>query len=257
MSVDVVIPTFQETERLFRAVDSVLSQSSPVNNIYVLDDGSSQDVTRVLGKHLGKERRVHVVLMDHTGLPGVGRARGINLSSADWIAFLDADDLWASTKIEEQLLLAETSGSNLVCTNARIMKDGLEQRDYFPVGSVPDSLSFRELIKDNKVIASSVLASRTLLLKVGVYATGHQVRAVEDYATWLRCSSLEKISYLDSTLVDYELSESGLSAKSDPNVSIFAISDFIVWSRTTPSLGMGIAKKLRRVAHKEIKRRFL
>ena len=257
MSVDVVIPTYQETSRLFRAVRSALDQTSPVDQIYVIDDGSDYEVQESLRNHLSQDSRVTLIFNKHTGLPGVGRMDGIRLSSANWVAFLDADDFWEPTKIDKQLTLARDTGTQFVCTNGIKVKNGNQFGNYFPDGAVSQTISFSDLLRDNKVIASSVLAERSLLLDVGTFSSGHHVRAVEDYATWLRCSSITKISYLQLPLVYYEISEHGLSATLPLDASIFAISDFILWCRDSEILGERGAKKMRQAALKAVKSRFV
>jgi teichuronic acid biosynthesis glycosyltransferase TuaG len=257
VTVDVVIPTYQESERLFRAVESVLSQTVPVDHIIVVDGGSQEDVRKSLKEYFAKDSRVSLVLNEHTGLPGVGRETGIRLSSADWIAFLDADDVWEPRKIEQQLAFGEDTKSRFICTNASKIKHGLLSENYFPENSVLPAITFRDMIRDNKVIMSSALVDRKLLLDVGIFASGHHVRAVEDYATWLRCSSITKIAFLDQPLVKYEISESGMSASAVPDASIFAISDFINWSKETKVLSSSDSKKIRKEALKSIKSRFL
>lgn len=205
---------------------------------------------------LDLEDRVTLIFNDHTGLPGIGREEGVRLSSADWIAFLDADDFWVPTKIEKQLDFANETSSRFICSNATKIKDGALLGSYFPASSVPPSITFRDMIRDNKVITSSVLIDRELLMEVGVFSNSHNVRAVEDYATWLRCSTIAKIDYLDFPLVIYEVSQNGLSARAASDASLFAISDFIIWSRETRTLGTRKAERTRYAALKEIKARF-
>jgi teichuronic acid biosynthesis glycosyltransferase TuaG len=222
----------------------------------VFDDGSDQEVRNSVRKSLDSERRVTLIFGEHTGLPGVGREEGVRRSNADWIAFLDSDDFWSPTKIEKQLDFADETSCRFICSNATKTKGGAMLGSYFSSRSVPDSINFKDMIRDNKVITSSVLVDRALLLKVGLFAKSHHVRAVEDYATWLRCSSIEKIGYMDLPLVSYEVSQDGLSALATNDVSIFAISDFIVWSRETKVLSKRMAARARHKALRAIQARF-
>jgi hypothetical protein len=100
------------------------------------------------------------------------------------------------------------------------------------------------------------MADRELLMEVGVFASTPHVRAVEDYATWLRCISITSFSYIDTPLVDYEISELGLSAGSVMDARIFAISDFLVWLKTTALIDKKTSKRLRTIALKQLKSRF-
>lgn len=86
----VVIPTFNRARLIGRAVTCVLDQSYPCEEVLVVDDGStdgSQDIVRSLG---GKVR----LLQQEHGGPSRARNAGVRAATAEWIAFLDSDDLW-------------------------------------------------------------------------------------------------------------------------------------------------------------------
>lgn len=92
----VVIPTYNRARLIGRAVQCVLEQSLPCEEILVVDDGSTdgtQDVVRSMG---GK---VRLVLQTHGG-PSRARNTGVREAAAEWIAFLDSDDLWQSDHLK-------------------------------------------------------------------------------------------------------------------------------------------------------------
>lgn len=228
-SVDVVIPTYRETLRLFRAVDSAKRQTHSVSKIWVLDDGSEKSVVdEIREKFLGDEQVVFKSV-PHTGHPGKLRALAIGSSSADWIAFLDADDYWVDTKIAKQLDLAKLSNSDLVHSNALKVTDTNMQL-YFPEGRFYSSPSFCELVSDNKFINSTVLVRRRQLVNIGEYCTSSKVTA-EDYATWLRLAVHVKLVGTQEPLTFYQVSPEGLSHKHSPYKRIVALRDFLKWSK--------------------------
>ena len=97
--VSVVVPTYNRAELIQEAIESVLRQTTPVHEIIVVDDGST-DSTCELVRSYGD--RVVLLRHDRRG-PAAARNRGLARATGDWIAFLDSDDVWTPTKLEKQL----------------------------------------------------------------------------------------------------------------------------------------------------------
>lgn len=252
--VDVVIPTYQETERLFRAVESVKSQTIQLNKVFIVEDGSPENVRNEITTKYLNDKQIEVVLNNHTGLPGAGRKVGIEKSKAEWIAFLDADDTWTSKKIEKQLGAARESGADLIFSNAKIVMNGRHSGSFFSAGRFQTQPSVKELIADNRIVNSSVLVRRSALLAVGVYADSSHVRGVEDYATWLRLCVNHSFLGLDDELVQFEVSQNGIGLSSNPMVRIFALADFVAWSRGSGTIDSPQLRRARKTALAQILR---
>ena len=243
-TVDVVIPTYRETWRLFRAINSAKKQTYPVSTIWVIDDGSEKPVVDEIEKYFLADKQVVFKSVPHTGLPGKLREIAINDSAADWIAFLDADDYWVDKKLEKQLSLAQLMQSELVYSNATKITDS-EMDLYFLDNQFCPSATFYDLVSDNKIINSTVLVRRDNLLEIGTYCSTANVRAVEDYATWLRLSTKIKFAGSPEPLIFYQVSPKGLSQENTPNRRVFALADFLTWSKELPV--KGLAKRLKTV----------
>jgi len=254
--IDVVIPTFQESERLVRAVESVRAQTLKVNKVFIVEDGSSENVrNEITTKYLG-DTQIEVILNHHTGLPGAGRKIGVEKSKADWIAFLDADDTWASEKIEKQLTAARESGADLIFSNAKIFMNGRHHESFFSAERFQPQPSVQDLMADNRIVNSSVMVRRAALLAVGVYADSSHVRGVEDYATWLRLCVNHSFLGLDEQLVQFEVSHNGIGLSSNPMVRIFALADFVAWSRESGTLDSHHLRRARKSALAQILREY-
>ena len=91
MTVSAVIPTYNRRPYIQRAVDSVLAQSVPVDEILVVDDGSTDGTAELLAQRYGT--RVRVIQQANSGVSGA-RKQGIRHATGEWIAFLDSDDEW-------------------------------------------------------------------------------------------------------------------------------------------------------------------
>ncbi len=103
MTISVVIPAYNSAEHVGRAVDSVLGQSLAVDEIIVVDDGSTDSTADVVA---GFGDKVKYIRQDNAGA-GAARNAGIEAATSEWIAFLDSDDEWLSEKIQLQTEIIE------------------------------------------------------------------------------------------------------------------------------------------------------
>ena len=227
-TVDVVIPTYENCKMLTEAVNSCKKQSHPVSQIIVVDDGSSESIRKTLEQEYENDPIVKLIFVPHSGLPGVARDIGIQNSTASWIAFLDSDDTWEPSKIELQLNLASKSQASLIYTNAKVFGEKSEGGNLLT--HLPTNLTFRQLVKSNLIVNSSVLVRREVFNKSLTYATSLRVRAAEDYATWLRVRSKHKFAGIDSPLTNYRISETSIRKENDHDPRIYALADFVMWT---------------------------
>jgi glycosyltransferase involved in cell wall biosynthesis len=100
MTVSAVIPTFNRLAYVRRAIDSVLAQTVPVDEVLVVDDGSTDGTAEAVAVEYGAH--VRVVRQANTGVSGA-RRRGIREAHGEWIAFLDSDDTWTPNRNKELL----------------------------------------------------------------------------------------------------------------------------------------------------------
>lgn len=228
-SVAVIIPTFNETSRLVRAVESVFAQSSPVQEIFVIADGSSEDTRKFLKAQFGALQHVKLIEIEHSGLPGVARKTGLSLTTAEWIAFLDADDVWLPDKMEKQLHRISETKADLVYGNAFRVENG-ELELLLPKESVPDFATTRNLIRGNFIANSSVIVRKSALLSIGMYADSPRVRGSEDYATWLRLASSNfKLAGISEPTFEYHVYGSSLCNTTPYSARRRAIWDWMKW----------------------------
>jgi glycosyltransferase involved in cell wall biosynthesis len=120
--VSVIIPAFNASKFIRETLDSVIQQTHRDLEIIVVDDGSTDDTVRIVTEIQKKDSRVTLYRQANQGA-SVARNLGIEKSKADYIAFLDADDLWHPTKIEKQhdLLVASSDDVGLVYTYSRMI----------------------------------------------------------------------------------------------------------------------------------------
>ena len=186
-AVSVVVPLFNKKHHVGRAIESVLTQSWSDLELVVVDDGSSDGGAAVVAAYADPRLRLE---RQPNGGVSAARNRGVALSRAPWVAFLDADDAWTPSFLTDVMALAdghpEAAG---VALNYEIVSPGggralgvdpaaapaqlLDPLAYFRIGRHAPPLS-----------SSSVVVRREALLAAGGFPVG--VRLGEDIDTWLR-----------------------------------------------------------------------
>ncbi len=98
MRISVVIPAYNAGRYIGRAIDSVLAQTRPAEEIIVVDDGSTDNTAEIAGAY---GDRIRFIRQENAGA-SVARNTGIAAATGNWIAFLDADDEWLPEKLRLQ-----------------------------------------------------------------------------------------------------------------------------------------------------------
>ncbi|NNL68162.1 MAG: glycosyltransferase [Myxococcales bacterium] len=193
--VSVVIPTFERAELVARAVDSVRSQSTPVDEILVVDDGSTDGTA---GRLAALYPGMRVERQAHRGV-SAARNRGVELARGDWVAFLDSDDEWLPAKMERQLaaLAAAPQYRWVHCHEVWVRRGrrvNPRRRHTKSGGEI-----FESCLPLCVVSPSAVLIERRWLVEQGGF--DEALPACEDYDLWLRLAAREPILYIDEPLL--------------------------------------------------------
>ncbi len=125
-TISVVIPCFDAEAHLGAAIASVLAQTRPVLEVIVVDDGSTDDSARI-AESFGPP--VRVIRQSNAG-ESAARNRGIEAARGEWVAFLDADDLWLPHKLERQAEAIQGAAEDVVCVYCDfvLFGEGIEER---------------------------------------------------------------------------------------------------------------------------------
>ena len=127
--VAVIVPTFNRAELLQRALNSVLTQDVTRGlEVVVVDDGSADDIGRVV-KSVADER-VRLVRQDNGGVSRA-RNRGVEETDAEWVCFLDSDDVARAGWLEE-MLSAASQGIDLFSCRLLMFQRVINMAFNFP-----------------------------------------------------------------------------------------------------------------------------
>lgn len=199
--VAVVIPTYNHARFLSAAIESVLAQTRPVDEILVIDDGSSDVPGDVVVLYPG----VRIVHQANAGL-SAARNRGALETSAQFVLFLDADDRLKPEAIALSLenLLSHPDaafsygGYELVYSSADSSIRKQRRATYYP----SPTAAFGAFLEMNRVgMHGTVLYRREAIENVGGFNPG--MRACEDYDLFLRIAMRYKIVCRPEVLAEY------------------------------------------------------
>lgn len=178
--VSIIMPAYNAEKTLAESVESVINQTYKDWVLFILDDGS-KDKTRTISLEYAKvdERILYLPNEKNIGVSQT-RNRGINLSKGDWIAFLDSDDMWEETKLEDQIRDCLKKGYYFSFTSSKyIDENGVPYPGIF---EVPEEVNYEKLRKHNVISTSSVLINKDIIRNIRMEFDDLH----EDYLFWLR-----------------------------------------------------------------------
>jgi glycosyltransferase involved in cell wall biosynthesis len=226
--VSVLIPTYDRAGLVGRAVESALTQGEAVE-VLVIDDGSRDDTRARLARDYGSDSRVRVLVKDNGGVSSA-RNLGLRESRGEFVAFLDADDVWLPGKLALQLEclrrfpeagmiwtdMAAVDGDGRVLherylrrmysayehypTARRLFERGLRETQVRDVDAYCGDV-FSPMVLGNLVHTSTVLLRRERLEKVGFF--NEDYRTGEDYPFHLKTCREGPVAYADAATVRY------------------------------------------------------
>ena len=207
--VSVIIPTYNRGEVVLRALRSVFAQDHAVDQVIVVDDGSTDDtIERVERNFPG----VELIVQTNHGVSHA-RNRGIERARNEWLAFLDSDDEWLPGKITAQLAAIMSDGISRVChsdeiwvRNGRRVNPMNKHRKYG--GDI-----FLHCLPRCVMSPSSVVLHRSVVEELGGFDEALPV--CEDYDLWLRIACQTTGLYIpEKLLIKYGGHEDQLSRSS-------------------------------------------
>jgi len=187
-----VIPTHDRAHTLSRALDSVLHQTLPPAEIIVVDDGSTDDTADLMRRRYPQVRYLH---QQNRGV-SAARNRGITTARGEWIALLDSDDEWLSTKLAAQATLIERHAGHRLCHTEEVWIRNGKRVNPMKKHAKAGGRIFDACLPLCVISPSSALIHRSLFEELGLF--DESLPACEDYDLWLRICARETVLYVES-----------------------------------------------------------
>jgi len=194
-SIAVIIPTYNRSHTLRRALDSVNNQTVRPSEICVVDDGSTDETEQLLSRHYPQ---VNYVYQSNAGVSSARNA-GVALTRGHWLAFLDSDDEWMPNKLERQLQEINSNNTfSLVHCDEIWIRNGVRVNAMHKHQKAGGEI-FERCLPLCVISPSAVMIKRRLFEEVGGF--DESLPACEDYDLWLRICSRHPVLYIEEALL--------------------------------------------------------
>ena len=214
--ISVVCPTYNSAPYIKRALETLLLQEQPPEQVVFSDDGSNDDTIEQISsiENDFHERGIDLVFLrnDHQG-PGAARNHGIKAANQSWIAFLDSDDTWKPEKLKKvrQSILQNPEVNCFI-----------HWEDFFRINGTVDQLKHgdrfdpeadlsRQLYRGNFLSTSAVVCRKGLVEKAGFFDVS--LPNGQDYELWLSMSPWMKLQVLPEILGCYNEEPKSITAR--------------------------------------------
>lgn len=198
---DVVIPCYNRAETVARAVDSVLAQLFPPERIILVDDGSDDDTAAVILQLERDHPIVQAVLAPRNMGASAARNAGLALTRAEWIGFLDSDDVWVPGAAGA--MLGSTSDADVVVGRfRRVWRSGIT--DAPECGWIADDHIRAALGKGGAIGPSWSLIRRATAASVGGFDPSFH--NCNDWDFYVRVGAAgARFARIDATVAHYHI----------------------------------------------------
>jgi len=197
----VIIPTYNRSFDLKRALTSLIYQSYKSFEVLICDDGSTDNTHEVVTS-FSEDLCIKYIKIANSGRPAIPRNLGITQAKGKYIAFLDSDDWWHENKL---LLAFECleNGADLVYSDFYKVIS-LTEKEIVRVRDLKTNITTDLLKNGNAICNSTVVVRKSILDKVGFFNEGHEYIAWEDFDLWLRISKItNRFVHINQPLVYY------------------------------------------------------
>lgn len=236
MKVSVIIPVHNGAESLARALDSVINQKTSIDyEVLIVNDASTDNTQNIIDDYCDQyDNFIGIKNKENIGV-NESRNRAINKSKGDYIAFLDADDSWAFTKIEKQVdVLDENKNVSLcfsdfairdhegafICNNFQYWKYFKRMIQPFKDYQISKNI-FSVVIKENIIGTSSVMVRKDELMKTDLFKS--ELGYSQDWDLWLRLSVHHSFAFINKPLMNYYMMPNSITRKKRVKTHLISI----------------------------------
>ncbi len=207
--VSVITPVYNGERFVGQTIESVLAQTYPHWEMLIVNDGSSDNSETIVCRYANQDPRIRYFYQSNKGSASA-RNHGLLEAKGRYIVFLDADDYWDSTFLEEQLQFMQEKKAQLVTASCRRVDE--QGKEVLRPWIVPARMNYYDTLKTCSLPCLTTMIDRTKLHDVYFHEELHSLR--DDYVLWL--SLLKQIDYAygnTRVLASYRLNAQGATAR--------------------------------------------
>lgn len=205
--IDVIIPVYNGEKFIIDAIKSIEGQTLKPASILLINDGSTDNTEKIILECKNICSIPLIYIKKENGGPNSARNLGLEKSNTEFVAFIDADDIWSEDKLEKQFQLYKNSKYNnlgLVYSNYHVIDnngESIKNPKLVPLDKEICGNAFEKLLGGNKILgsASSVLIKKEVFKTVGLF--DENLYFGEDWDMWLRIAEKYDVDFVNEKLV--------------------------------------------------------
>ena len=199
----VVIPLYNKENYIKETIESVINQTFKDFEIIVVNDGSTDKSYDIVNSI--KATNIRLFSNNNKGL-SFSRNFGIKQASANYIAFLDADDLWMEDYLKTiHELIIRNKGQKIFATNVKVLKP----KQLFSLSAKPFKKNNVKIIKSYFNLNKNIITPSSLVINKSIFnVTGYFDETInygEEYDFYIRCFSIYKLVYYNESKTYYRI----------------------------------------------------
>tara|TARA_B100001559_G_C16330730_1_gene543267 strand:+ start:72 stop:836 length:765 start_codon:yes stop_codon:yes gene_type:complete len=213
--IDIIMPNYNKSEFLRKAINSVLSQSYKNWKLYIIDDHSSDDSSKILKKYR-KNKKIKIFFLNKNKGPSFCRNLGLKKSNSNFIAFLDSDDYWKKNKLKNQIKFMIKNNYPFTFTDYIPILQAKKYKRILNRTNIVNTFTYESFIKNSSINTSTMIIERKHLKNLKF----RKLDLLEDYI--FKCELMKKTKIKFKKLSDasaiYRIIEKSRSSKKISNI---------------------------------------
>ena len=181
--VSIIIPYYKKKFFFNKTILSAVNQSYKNIEIIIIYDDTSKEELKYVKKITHKKKNIKILINSKNIGAGLSRNKGIKKSKGEFLAFLDADDIWKRNKLKEQIKFMNSNKIDASYTGYKILD---EENNNTGVRVSKKKISYKDLIYSCDIGLSTVIIRKKKLIELNCFFPS--LKTKEDYVLWLKLS---------------------------------------------------------------------
>lgn len=182
--VGIVLPSYNKEDYLEETINSIIQQTFNDWELIIIDNCSTDNSKKIIENYSERKQITSIFLKRNMGV-SFSRNLGIRILNSEYISFIDADDLWKSNKLQNQISFMEKNNYDFTYTDYTPFFDQ-NIRIYKKKIQTPESFNYKQFLNNSSIGTSSMILSRKLIGCVKF----PKVKTLEDFP--FKCKILKK-----------------------------------------------------------------
>lgn len=203
--VSVIMPIYNSSMYLDRSIQSVINQTYTNYELVIVDDGSTDSSKYIIDKYKSNEHCIKYIYQDNKGIAGA-RNTGIMNAKGDYIALLDADDIWRRNKLEfciNELSNNPSIGLVHSAFNVIDIHDSTLYECIHDIDKMSGNIFNKLVLREISIAAVTVIFRKKCCDSIGLFDENKDIMGVDDRDLWIRISREFKVSYVNKILASW------------------------------------------------------